>query len=278
MKNLVKKTLQRLHLLDHAAILYNNLKLIGHFSILREIQLRFKRPPDRLPLPPTSLIFKVIGHGWRSIFFDSGKIIVDHILHNLTRNHIEIEEATRILDFGCGCGRLLRHLYHTQKAQYSGTDFNEKLIQWCRENFTFGNFTVNRLDPPLSYPPESFDLIYAQSVFTHLNEDLQLRWLAEFHRLLKMEGILYFTTHGRQFIYKLNDRERNAFHSGEVVVQHLQDQGKNICGAFQLPAYFEQKIKSGFNFLDFIPGKDEIHLQQDINIFKKTDEPFNTVL
>ncbi len=41
-----------------------------------------------------------------------------------------------------------------------------------------------------------FDLIYAISVFTHLDEPMQLRWLTEFQRLLKLEGTLFPAVHG----------------------------------------------------------------------------------
>jgi SAM-dependent methyltransferase len=273
MKRLLKKILQRLHLLGRAAIIYNNLKLLGHFSLLREIKIRLRGVPDRLPLPSSSIIFDVIGHGWRSIYYDSGKIIVDYMLKNLEKNQIRIAASTRVLDFGCGCGRLLRHLYFSKKPECSGTDYNERLIRWCADNLPFAKFTVNRLEPPLPYRGGHFDLIYAQSVFTHLSEELQLKWLAEFHRILKTDGLLYVTTHGRQFIHKLNEVERDVFEGGRVVVQHSEDQGRNICGAFQLPIYFKRKVKSGFALIDFIPGQEEVHLQQDVNLFRKTKKP-----
>ena len=41
-----------------------------------------------------------------------------------------------------------------------------------------------------------FDLIYAVSVFTHLDLDLGRRWLADLHRILKPGGLLLFSVHG----------------------------------------------------------------------------------
>ena len=57
-----------------------------------------------------------------------------------------------------------------------------------------GSFQVNAARPPLSYPDQSFDLIYAISVFTHLNEEMGNAWLQELHRVLKPNGLLIATT------------------------------------------------------------------------------------
>ena len=72
-----------------------------------------------------------------------------------------------ILDFGCGCGRVVRW-WRDLPAEIHGSDFNPTLVRWCRENLPFGVFEVNRPEPPLPYPDDSFDLVYALSVLTHL--------------------------------------------------------------------------------------------------------------
>jgi SAM-dependent methyltransferase len=58
---------------------------------------------------------------------------------------------------------------------------------------------TNRLDPPLPYPDERFDLVYALSVFTHLTESQQRSWSAELHRVTRTCGYVLFTTHGPSF-------------------------------------------------------------------------------
>ena len=52
--------------------------------------------------------------------------------------------------------------------------------------------------PPLDEADDSFDLIYAVSVFSHLTDEWP-GWLSELHRLLKDDGILIATFLGRGF-------------------------------------------------------------------------------
>src|SRR5205823_3371088 len=51
-------------------------------------------------------------------------------------------------------------------------------------------------EPPTAFEAESFDLIWAVSVFTHLT-DSSAPWLLELHRLLKPGGLLVATYMGR---------------------------------------------------------------------------------
>ena len=102
----------------------------------------------------------------------------------------------RVLDFGCGCGRLLRYLDHASSVQAYGVDTNEDHVRWCSENLT--NVTVQRnpVAPPLPFEEGVFDLVYSLSVFTHLDEEDACRWIDELQRVLVPGGMLIFTTHG----------------------------------------------------------------------------------
>src|SRR3546814_2338282 len=49
------------------------------------------------------------------------------------------------------------------------------------------------LTPPLAFADESFDLVYALSVFTHIPLELQRDWLDELRRVLVPGGYLLCT-------------------------------------------------------------------------------------
>ena len=53
---------------------------------------------------------------------------------------------------------------------------------------------------PTDFEAESFDFIYAFSVFSHLSEEAHKRWLEEFERLLKPGALLVLTTFRREEI------------------------------------------------------------------------------
>lgn len=100
----------------------------------------------------------------------------------------------RILDFGCGAGRVLRHFIHEGPgAEYWGCDINEGSIGWLEANLSPPlHVFVNGELPPLPQPDASFDLVYCVSVFTHLARSWS-EWLIELHRVLKPDGLLLTT-------------------------------------------------------------------------------------
>jgi ubiquinone/menaquinone biosynthesis C-methylase UbiE len=94
-----------------------------------------------------------------------------------------------VLDFGCGCDRTIIWFSKTAKSvRFSGTDIDATAIDWCRRPLKFACFQANQPAPPLVCPAESFDLVYALSVFTHLNEEHQLLWLRELERITRPMG------------------------------------------------------------------------------------------
>ncbi len=71
----------------------------------------------------------------------------------------------RLLDFGCGCGRFLRHLGPlAAQVEIHGTDIDPEMIEWLRSNVPFARYEVARYEPPLPYPDHYFDLVINHSV------------------------------------------------------------------------------------------------------------------
>jgi SAM-dependent methyltransferase len=107
-------------------------------------------------------------------------------------------QGKRVLDFGCGAGRTLRHfLAEAETAEVWGADIDARSIEWLQQNLC-PPLRVMRCDPepPLRLESGSFDLVWAISVFTHL-ADSSLAWLRDLHRLLKPSGLLIATYMGR---------------------------------------------------------------------------------
>src|SRR5207248_1785974 len=118
------------------------------------------------------------------------------VIAALTSVHREISSFRDVLDFGCGCGRTLRYFADQSPiTDFYGTDIDAEAIAWCRRHLRFAKFKVNQALPPLSYRAEKFDLVYAVSVFTHIDEEYQFRWLDELRRITKPRGIVIVTTH-----------------------------------------------------------------------------------
>lgn len=148
-------------------------------------------------LPPAALRSQV-GSAEIEDFLQTGQRCAQDLEAALRAAGKDFSSFTRILDFGCGCGRTIAWLRpHAPAARLHGTDLHEKAIAWCRDHLTFAAFTVNAPRPPLDYPAQTFDLVYAISVFTHLDEEAQFAWLGELRRVIRPQGIALLSVHGR---------------------------------------------------------------------------------
>jgi 2-polyprenyl-3-methyl-5-hydroxy-6-metoxy-1,4-benzoquinol methylase len=105
----------------------------------------------------------------------------------------------RMLDFGCGAGRLLRWLVaEAEHAEIWGCDIDSPSIEWMSRHLVppFHVQTVAET-PGLAQPDGYFDLVSAASVFTHIT-DHWAGWLLELHRLLRDDGLLIASYLGPQ--------------------------------------------------------------------------------
>jgi ubiquinone/menaquinone biosynthesis C-methylase UbiE len=149
-----------------------------------------------VPLPPSILRFKVSESLSKQEFLSVGEGCADKIDSELVAG-FECGQQQRVLDFGCGCGRILRWLIERHpRAEFHGADVDGELIAWCSQHLSRGRFVRTSAEPPLPYPAQYFDFVYCLSVFTHLSEAMQDDWLAELRRILKPDGVLLITVHG----------------------------------------------------------------------------------
>ncbi len=111
--------------------------------------------------------------------------------------------GTRVLDFGCGWGRMLRFfLRDTDPTNLWGVDPSRRLIEVCRQTNQRCQFVQSRLNPPSPFDDEYFDLVYSYSVFSHLSEGAHRMWLDEIRRILRPGGVLVATTWQREHIQR----------------------------------------------------------------------------
>jgi glycosyltransferase involved in cell wall biosynthesis len=114
---------------------------------------------------------------------------------------ISIDPKTKILDFGCGWGRITRILLKDFTSEnIFAVDVDPSIISVCKETIDGIDFTACNPSAPLQFLDDSFDIIYAYSVFSHLSEDCALPWIQEFSRILKPGGILLATTQSSRFL------------------------------------------------------------------------------
>jgi SAM-dependent methyltransferase len=145
-----------------------------------------------MPLPPPELAARVgtvDGRDPLEFYLDEGarlRCVIERLLPPGWT-----WEGKRVLDFGCGSARVLRHFGpEAERGEFSGCDIDQRSIDWNQKKLSPPfHFFRNGLAPPLSLADGSLDLIWAMSVFTHI-ADLWSDWLVEMHRVLAPRGIL----------------------------------------------------------------------------------------
>jgi SAM-dependent methyltransferase len=225
-----------------------------------------------MPVPPASLRYRVHGSLDAGTFFEVGKRCSEDIEASLKKIGKDFDEFQNVLDFGCGCGRTL--VWFTNRSQSThlhGTDIDADAISWCRNNLDLGEFGVNNSLPPLEYPSEAFDFIYAISVFTHLNEDHQYRWLDEFRRITSPKGIVLLTLNGRR-IWK-NLRGEDVLDIQKKGFKYITSNTKRgifpewYQEAYHKRNYVLDRYSEYFNVLDYIPSG--MNNEQDVVVLQK---------
>jgi SAM-dependent methyltransferase len=172
----------------------------------RRVQLKRIEEGDRrylavhpsLKVPPAELRYNVVGPCTIEQFLHGGEQTVNDIEAALQSINKSLNQFRELLDFGCGCGRLVLALQGRRFADLAVTacDVDERAIRWCQQSIEKIKCVVNNALPPSPFENESFDLVWCGSVFTHLDENRQDLWLAELRRILKPNGILLASVHG----------------------------------------------------------------------------------
>jgi SAM-dependent methyltransferase len=133
-------------------------------------------------------------------------------------------DTPRIVDIGCGCGKMARFFVMNPKVQYHGLDVFSPAIAWCREAFQyFPSFRFDHLDVYSSVynetgamQPEAAvlpigdgaaDVVICASLFTHLLESAFVRYIGEVARILAPNG---------RALISIHDKPKDSAFSGDA--------------------------------------------------------------
>jgi SAM-dependent methyltransferase len=239
-----------------------------------------------VPLPPEELRFLVAGSTDAEEFIALGAAGFQALVDILAKYELEPAKMDGILDFGCGCGRVLRHWQGRATKRLAGCDYNPALLDWCKENLAWADFSVNSLKPPLEFADASFDLVYAFSVFTHWPERLQFAWMRELGRVLRPGGHLVMSTHGASHLDVIVSEQGSRvlaffpawqqalFRAGQLVTISPEKAGENACAAFH-PEIFVRNVLApftGFSTVGFVPAGALGNPHQDLYLLRKAQD------
>ncbi len=169
-------------------------------------------------------------------------------------------KETSFLDFGCGQGRIVNGIQFKDLSlkQYWGIDTHELSINWCnkwltkyKKPFSFKhlaayNARYNKNAKTLAtlpFEPEQFNMVFLNSVFSHMvTKDIEF-YLDEFSRVMQSGGVLYVTGFVEENVPEMEENPEDYIsenHGALFRVRYLK--------SFYLNMFTER----GFTISDFV--------------------------
>jgi len=209
-------------------------------------------------------------------------------------------KGKRIVDFGSGWGRMLRLLRTRRELDETflyGCEQHAGALRLCEKTVPRVCFSQTSSFPPCDLRSGFIDLVYAYSVFSHLNAPPHLAWAQEIHRILKPGGYTCVTVQRRAFIslcreYRDGSKPmQNNWHkllsgafldeadclkrydAGELVFDYSTGGAgltNDVYGDAIVPkAFFEKHwTRLGFRLVDFFEPPSNIHAQARVLLQK----------
>jgi SAM-dependent methyltransferase len=242
---------------------------------------------EHLPVPGPALLSRILPSPDPFLYQASGLFSYTCFLNALS-GRVDLSTCPRMLDWGCGSGRLSRLFLASRPGpEVFGCDIDAESVEWSRQNLAGGQFSHTGFLPPLPYPDGFFPLAIAYSVFTHLKRETQLAWLEEMRRIIAPGGILLASVHGplaascafpgparsrwerllgrRKFPSVLSD---GFFDAGEDPALDGIAPAGYYRGVFQTPEWTRREWARSFRVLEILEGGMNRH--QDLVILERT--------
>lgn len=132
-------------------------------------------------------------------------------------------EVSGCLDYGCGYGRVLRHLVMVVRPSVvTVCDIDRAAARFCGREFgvrAVGAASPNDLDA------STYDLIFVGSVLTHVSEVVGRSILAGLVDRMRPGGVLVFSTHGRHSLLLTHDPALATVTDGATLSSEFENSG-----------------------------------------------------
>jgi SAM-dependent methyltransferase len=133
-------------------------------------------------------------------------------------------EGCRVLDFGCGYGRIIRAMYYlTDPDNIFAVDAWQRPLDMCRDCGMLGNFIKCDEGPShIDVSDQTIDLIYSFSVFTHLSRVAMIDSFAALRKAIRPDGLFIATVRPIE-TWKFRDERFKKSDSEAMIAAHRKD-------------------------------------------------------
>lgn len=178
-------------------------------------------------------------NGNLDFYLRAGQTAIDSIQKAMKLANKDISTVKNILDFPSGGGRILRHLkVNFPNSSITACDIEKDAVNFCHKWFNAKPMYSQKEFEKIIFK-EKYDLIWCGSLFTHLKRTNWISLLNMFSRILKNQGLLVFTVHGRNIVQNFI-KEHRTYGLDEKQIQELLIQYKT----------------EGFGYVDYTDSED----------------------
>jgi len=158
-----------------------------------------------------------------------------------------LRDSMRVLDIGCGTGRLYQIFQKFQDVAYIGVDQSDGQIAVAREQFPEADYRVVEMTE-LPFEDESFDMVYCIATLHHLpTPELRLKALREMKRVLKPGGHIIMTNWNLRSntVKKIVEKGKLKQDGQDFIVPWLHSQGE-VLGERYYYAFYPEELEDLF--------------------------------
>jgi SAM-dependent methyltransferase len=213
-----------------------------------------------VPLPPAKLTQRAIWADPRT--FDKWGYALKRKFDEALNTHLHGPHAAhRMLDWGCGVGRMAKYL--VKEWAYTGIDIDREAIAWCTENIRGGDFRLQTLQARTGFSADTFDAAIGISIFTHLREEEQFAWLKELSRVVKPTGVVAVSVNCATSLHNADNtvdvqsvlRTKGFCDTGaELSHKGVTSDDTYYRNIYHTHDYIRRNWTKAFDVLDILPG------------------------
>ena len=193
-------------------------------------------------------------------------------LASLMSIYLKLDRAPDVLEFASGYGMVSRHLKKQSGINLWSCDIHQGAVAFLKDEIGVRALLSSSFPETLSLP-QSFDVIFVLSLFSHLPITTWCRWLVRLTQALRPNGIIIFTTHGRLSIKTMGDPTVSELGFWFLPVSEQKDlPGDDYGSTITTEAFVRKNIQS-------IPGVELVEWKegfwwghQDVYVVRKKND------
>jgi SAM-dependent methyltransferase len=120
---------------------------------------------------------------------------IEAVEKKVFEHYTSILQNGTILDIGIGGGRTTSYLL-PKSSSYTGIDLSQAFVDVCKKKFTTANIRLMDARDLSAFSDDTFDLVnFSFNGIDYVDLAGREKILSEIHRVLRPEGIFFFSTH-----------------------------------------------------------------------------------